>query len=126
MKFKISNSEPSIIKIGDKEYRVKFTIRSMIELEELTGRSFGKVLEGLTGEGFSIMDTVHMLYVALKGGGTEVALEDIYDLDFETFIESDVVTRLFAAFDKNLRLEIDKIDEAKKKKEKTKTTQTAN
>lgn len=60
------------IKIGDKEYPVKISIRAMIEFENLSGHSISKVE--------TLQDIIFIFYCAVKAGGSDMTYDQFMDL----------------------------------------------
>jgi len=64
--------ESETIKIGDKDYPIKMTIRSMINYEKLTGHSISKIE--------TMEDIITFFYCVVKAGGNDMSYEDFLNL----------------------------------------------
>lgn len=61
-----------IIRIGDKEYPLKMSIRSMIEFEEMSGHS-------ITSLG-TLRDVTILFYCTIKAGGADMTYEEFMNV----------------------------------------------
>lgn len=82
MKFEKSRLEPLKIDIGGVIYPVRVTFGGMAELEEILEMPFLEIFNKFIENSFNARETQATLYVMLKGGGVEVALEDLDDAEF--------------------------------------------
>jgi hypothetical protein len=82
MKLEKSRLEPLKVELGGVEYPVRVTNGGMIELEELTGKPFSEIFESFIGNKFSVKEVRAALFIMLKGGGVELAIEDLDDIEF--------------------------------------------
>ena len=82
MKFKKSRLEPLKITLDGNEYPAFITNGGMMELEELAGKSFPEIINMYVTESYTTKDLMHTTYIALKGGGVEVTLEDLETTGF--------------------------------------------
>lgn len=64
--------ESKIIKIGDKDYRIKMTIRSLINYEKITGHSVSQI--------DTLEDMIAFFYCVFKAGGNDISYEAFIDL----------------------------------------------
>ena len=96
MKFEKSRLEPLKVDIGGVEYPVRMKISGMIEIEEILGESFFSAYNRFAVNNFGTNDIKVFLYAVLKGGGVDVSLDDLDDVDFTIDILTsidDVVSR---------------------------------
>jgi len=123
MKFEKKKIDPVMISIGGVEYPAKLTNRAMIELEEITGEVYTALFTRIETLTATLKDLQIILYVALKGGGVELTLEDMLDSeytydDFGSTIGS--LTELInRAFGISTDLDVDGVKEKKTAKNKT-------
>ena len=82
MKFEKSRLEPLKIDIGGVVYPARVTFGGMAELEEMLGMSFLEVFNKFGSDTFRVKEAQAILYVMLKGGGVEVTLEDLENVEF--------------------------------------------
>ena len=82
MKFEKSRLEPLKVDISGVEYPVQMKISSMMEIEEILCESFFSAYNRFAVNKFNTNDIKVFLYAALKGGGVEVSLDDLDDVDF--------------------------------------------
>jgi hypothetical protein len=61
-----------LIKIGDKDYLLKMSIRAMIEYEQLSGHSIS-IIE-------SLKDITTIFYCTFKAGGNNMSYDEFMDL----------------------------------------------
>jgi hypothetical protein len=64
--------ETKQIRIGDKEYPAKMSMRAMINFEELSGHSISTVS--------SLSDITILCFCTIKAGGTEMTYEEFMNL----------------------------------------------
>lgn len=64
--------ESKLIKIGDKEYPVKMTLRSMINFQKMAGKSIEEMS--------TLEDITIYFYFTLKAGGSELTYDEFMDL----------------------------------------------
>jgi hypothetical protein len=64
--------QAKIIRIGDKDYPIKMSIRAMIEFEQLSGHSISSVE--------TLQDITIVFYCTVKAGGSDLTYEQFMDL----------------------------------------------
>lgn len=64
--------ESKTIKIGDKDYKVKMTLRAFINYEKMTGHNISKIE--------TLEDMVTFFYCVFKAGGNDMSYEDFLSL----------------------------------------------
>lgn len=64
--------EEKIVKIGDKEFLLKMSIRAMIEFEKLSGHSISEIV--------TLEDIVQIFYCTVKAGGANISYDEFMDL----------------------------------------------
>ena len=119
MKFEKSRLEPVRVDIGGVEYPAQIKIGGMLEIEEILGESFFSAYDRFAINKFSANDVKLFLYAALKGGGVEVSLDDLDDVDFTIdVIKSidDVIARSIKISD-SLAEPVEDIEGSDKKKQ---------
>ena len=84
MKFEKSKLEPLKLNIGGTEYPLRATFGGMAELEELFEMPFLEIFNKFIANNYKANEIKKVLYVLLKGGGVELAIEDLDDVDFAT------------------------------------------
>ena len=120
MKFELKRLEPVIITIQGKDYPAKLTHWSMMKLEELTGRNSFEFLSRIEGLATNIKDMHAFLYVALKGGGVDIAPDDLLELDFNIIENTDIITALSELATRAVVIDTDETEIEPKKKQKQK------
>jgi hypothetical protein len=64
--------EDKKIKIGDKEYLLKMSIRTMMRFETLSGHSIGIIR--------TLEDVIMLFYCSVKSGGIDITYDQFIDL----------------------------------------------
>lgn len=64
--------ETKLIKIGDKEYPIKMTLRSMINFQKHTGKSIDDMS--------TLEDVTIYFYYTFKAGGSEMTYDEFMDM----------------------------------------------
>jgi hypothetical protein len=64
--------EDKKIKIGDQEYLLKMSIRTMMRFETLSGHSIGEIK--------TLEDAIMLFYCSAKSGGLDVTYDQFVDL----------------------------------------------
>lgn len=64
--------EEKIIKIGETDYPLKMSIRSMIEFERLSGHSISEIS--------TLEDMVQIFFCTVKAGGANLSFDQFMDL----------------------------------------------
>lgn len=65
------------IKIGDKDYPVKLTVRAMIKYQQLAGKSIEEI--------DTLEDVTLVFYCSILAGGTDITYDQFMDLIDEDF-----------------------------------------
>jgi len=86
MKFQKSRLEPLKIELGGIKYPIRVTFDGMAEFEEKFNMPYLEVFNKLMVQDLTAKEVQFILFVLLKGGKVEVALEDLDDVDFSADI----------------------------------------
>ncbi|MCL2197314.1 MAG: gene transfer agent family protein [Defluviitaleaceae bacterium] len=84
MKLEKRKLDPVIIKINGVDYPAKLTHRALLELEDITGEMFISLFAKMENTDLSSLGILQIIYVALKGGGVDLTLDDLLDTEFTT------------------------------------------
>lgn len=61
------------IRIGDKDYTIKLSIRAMLEFENLTGHSISDFKE-------TVQEMIYIFFCAVKAGGSGLSYDEFLNL----------------------------------------------
>ena len=82
MKFEKSRLEPLKLELNGIEYPVRVTFNAMAEFEEYFNLPYAEIIDKLMMQNINAKELQFILWVLLKNGGVDVALDDLDDADF--------------------------------------------
>lgn len=65
--------QTKIIKIGDKEYPLKLSLRAMLQFEVLAGHPISEFKE-------SVQEMIYIFFCAIRAGGAELSYDEFLNL----------------------------------------------
>ena len=65
------------VTLGEKTYKARLTIDSIIQIEEKVGMGIIKLVQRMTEGDVRMSDVLQVLYFSLRGGGNDLSIKDV-------------------------------------------------
>ena len=74
------------VKLGNKTYKTRLTVDSLIRLEQTTGQSLIKLTQRLSEGSLTLSDIASIITPAIRGGGADIKEDEVIKIIYQSGI----------------------------------------